>query len=65
MQVYQQFEVDIVPATWSVIKNETPIQVFSCELYVFFLSACNFSFLLKCSSSGVFLWILQNVLQLY
>ena len=31
MQMYQQFDVGIVPLAWIFIKNETPAHVLSCE----------------------------------
>ena len=33
MQVYQQFDANIVPPAYSFIKIETPAQVFSCEFW--------------------------------
>ena len=32
MEVYQYFDVDIVPPACNFIKDKTPAQLFSCEL---------------------------------
>ena len=39
MQVYQQFDVDVVPPACIFIKNKTPTQVFSCGFCEFFQHA--------------------------
>ena len=34
MQVYQQFNVDVVPPAFNFIKNECPAQVFTYEFFL-------------------------------
>ena len=31
MQVYQRFDVDVMPPPWNFVKNKTPPKSFSCE----------------------------------
>ena len=51
--MYQQFDVDIVPAACNFIKKVTPTQVFSCEFCKIIKSNCYAEHLRKTTSKNI------------